>query len=128
MKQMLGSQWDVAYICIEMLKVLTIATVLFATQPVAYSAAPGGNTEATVFVESSRASAFIHILINNHRKIGNVVMEVKDLEGRVLYREEGKAMTGELVRRLDKGVFPKGDHSVTVSSRDFTITQRFTIE
>lgn len=111
-----------------MLKVLAIATALILVHPVASGAAPVSGNEATVFVEATRASAFIHILINNHRKIGNVALEVKDLEGRVLYREEGKAMTGELVRRLDKGVFPKGEHTVTVVSRDFTITQRFTIE
>lgn len=111
-----------------MLKVLTIAALLFAAQPVVYAAPPGGDNEATVFVEASRNSAFIHILVNNHRKIGNVVLEVKDLQGMVLYREEGKAMTGELVRRLDKGVFPKGEHTVTVMSRDFSITQRLTID
>ena len=49
-------------------------------------------------------------------------------DGRVLYREEGKAMTGELVRRLDKGVFPRGTHTLTVVAKDFAITQRFTIE
>lgn len=111
-----------------MLKVLALAIVLLTTGSVALAAAPGGEKEATVFVEANRTSAFIHILVNNHRKIGGVVLEVKDLEGRVLYREEGKAMTGELVRRLDKGVFPKGEHTVTVVSRDFAITQRFTIE
>lgn len=111
-----------------MLKAFAIVAVLFSAHPVAVGAAPGGENEATVFVEANRTSAFIHILINNHRKIGGVTLEVKDLEGRVLYREEGKAMTGELVRRLDKGVFPKGEHTVTVVSRDFSITQRFTIE
>lgn len=111
-----------------MFKVLAIAAALFLVHPMANGAAPGGGNEATVFVEATRSSAFIHILINNHRKIGNVALEVKDMEGRVLYREEGKAMTGELVRRLDKGVFPKGEHTVTVVSRDFSITQRFTIE
>jgi hypothetical protein len=111
-----------------MLKVLALATALSTTGPLALAIVPGGEKEATVFVEANRTSAFIHILVNNHRKIGGVVLEVKDLEGRVLYREEGKAMTGELVRRLDKGVFPKGEHTVTVVSRDFAITQRFTIE
>jgi hypothetical protein len=111
-----------------MLKVLTIAAALFLVHSTAIGAVPDGGNEATVFVEATRSSAFIHILINNHRKIGNIALEVKDLGGRVLYREEGKAMTGELVRRLDKGVFPKGEHTVTVVSRDFTITQRFTIE
>lgn len=83
---------------------------------------------STVFVDASRGSAFIHILVNNHRKIGNVAIEVKDISGRTLYREEGKAMTGELVRRLDKGLFPRGEHVITVTARDLAITQRFTIE
>jgi len=128
MDRKLGSQKNTTYLRSSMLKVLSIAAALFLVHPMANGAVPGGDNEATVFVEATRTSAFIHILINNHRKIGNVALEVKDLGGRVLYREEGKAMTGELVRRLDKGVFPKGEHTVTVVSRDFSITQRFTIE
>lgn len=93
-----------------------------------FGAVPGSDNESTVFVETQRNSAFIHILVNNHRRIGNVVIEVKDLDGRVLYREEGKALTGELVRRLDKGVFPKGEHALTVQAKDFSITQRFSID
>ena len=104
-----------------------LLSVLLNAAPVYAHASDGGN-EATVFVEANRGSAFIHILVNNHRKIGNVAIEVKDPQGRTLYREEGKAMTGELVRRLDKGLFPRGEHVVTVSARDFTITQRFVIE
>ncbi len=111
-----------------MMRTLALATVILFACPMAFAAMPGGENEATVFVEADRSSAFVHILINNHRRIGNVVLELKDLDGRVLYREEGKAMTGELVRRLDKGVLPKGEHTVTVVSRDFAITQRFIIE
>lgn len=109
-----------------MWKILCIASLL-SSAPV-HAAMPGGDDEATVFVETSRASAFIHLLVNNHRRIGNVAIEVKDPDGRTLYKEEGKAMTGELVRRLDKGMFPRGEHVVTVTARDFAITQRFTIE
>lgn len=111
-----------------MWKALILSAVLMVSSVGAVSAMPCGGSDATVFVEASRGSAFINILVNNHRRIGAVVLEVKDLEGRTLYREEGKAMTDELVRRLDKGLFPKGEHMVTVVSRDFTITQRFTID
>ncbi len=86
------------------------------------------HSASTVKVECSRSSAFIQIEVLNHRRIGNVVLEVRDKDGRTLYREEGKALTEELVRRLDKGVFPRGQHTVTVTARDLSITQVFTIE
>lgn len=66
--------------------------------------------------------------ISNHRKIGKVLLEVKDAKGHVLYSEEGKAMTGELVRRLDKGLFPKGETTLEVTAKDFAIVHRFVIE
>lgn len=86
------------------------------------------HSASTVKVECSRSSAFIQIQVLNHRRIGNVVLEVRDAQGRTLYREEGKALTEELVRRLDKGVFPRGQHTLTVTARDLVITQPFTIE
>jgi predicted polyphosphate/ATP-dependent NAD kinase len=86
------------------------------------------HSASTVKVECSRSSAFIQIQVLNHRRIGNVVLEVRDKDGRTLYREEGKAMTEELVRRLDKGVFPRGQHTLTVTARDLSITQVFIIE
>lgn len=92
------------------------------------NAAGGGGEEARVSVECSRGSGLILIQISNHRRIGNVKLEVKDSQGRSLYYEEGKAMTEELVRRLDKGVFPKGEAVLTVAARDLSITQRFIIQ
>ncbi len=86
------------------------------------------NSGSSLKVECSRSSAFIQIQVLNHRRIGNVVLEVRDAQGRTLYREEGKALTEELVRRLDKGVFPRGQHTLTVTARDLVITQPFTIE
>ena len=86
------------------------------------------DTKANLSVSCSRSSGMIQIQIGNCRRIGNVVLEIKDQNGRVLYREEGKARTGELVRRLDKGVFPKGTHTLSVVARDFAITQVFAIE
>lgn len=57
-----------------------------------------------------------------------VVMEVKDAQGRTLYREEGKAMQDELVRRLDKGILPRGEHNLVITTKDFTLSERFTVE
>jgi hypothetical protein len=111
-----------------MWKVIAIALLFSAIPASTQAALPGGDDKSTVFVECSRSSAFVHILVKNHRRIGNVVLEVKDLNGRTLYREEGKALSDELVRRLDKGVFPRGEHTLTVSARDLNITQRFSIE
>ncbi|MBK9415784.1 MAG: hypothetical protein IPO05_06645 [Flavobacteriales bacterium] len=79
-------------------------------------------------VSASRSSAFVTIQLHHHRKIGVVTMEVKDGQGRTLYREEGKAMQDELVRRLDKGILPRGEHTLVVTSKDLTLTERFTVE
>ena len=91
-------------------------------------ALPGGNDEASVSVQCSRSSGLIQVNISNHRKIGRVLLEVKDAKGHVLYSEEGKAMTEELVRRLDKGLFPKGETTLEVTAKDFAIVHRFVIE
>ncbi len=83
--------------------------------------------KAAVRVECATTSAFLNIDIAHCRKIGHVVIEVKNKEGLVLYKEEGKALAEQLVRRLDKGVFPKGELSLSVTTRDFAITQPFSI-
>lgn len=85
--------------------------------------APKGDVK----VECSPASAFITLDIQHCRRLGRVVIEVKDTTGRTLYREEGKALTGSLVRRLDKGAFPSGDLSLSVTTRDLSITQTFSV-
>jgi len=102
-----------------------LAVGLLLSAPVQANAPGEGSS---VRVECTRSSAFIQIEVNSDRKIGNVVLEVRDAEGRTLYREEGKALTAELVRRLDKGAFPRGTHTITVRSRDLDITQQFSIE
>jgi hypothetical protein len=79
-------------------------------------------------VSASGSSAFVTIQLQHHRKIGMVVMEVKDGQGRTLYREEGKAMQDELVRRLDKGILPRGEHDLVITTKDFTLSERFTVE
>jgi hypothetical protein len=79
-------------------------------------------------VDCSRGSGMIQVNILNHRKIGNVHLVVKDALGKTVYIEDGKAMTEELVRNFDKGMFPKGEATLTVEARDFTITQAFTIQ
>lgn len=91
-------------------------------------AAVGGKDDPRVTVQCARGSGLIQVSVSNHRKIGNVLLEVKDASGRVLYSEEGKAMTDELVRRLDKGLFPLGEKTLEVTARDFAISQRFVIE
>jgi hypothetical protein len=108
------------------IRVLSLGVLLLSAPAV--HASPGGGDEATVSVECSRGSGLILISIANHRRIGNVKLEVRDAQGRSLYYEEGKAMTEELVRRLDKGVFPKGEAVLTVTARDFAITQHFNIQ
>jgi hypothetical protein len=103
--------------------------VLFGLLFASFSA-PGapGEEKARVSVECTQASGLIAINIENHRKIGSVHMEVKDSGGRTVYVEEGKAYGDELVRRLDKGMFPKGEATITVVARDFSITEVFIIQ
>ncbi|HMC96620.1 MAG TPA: hypothetical protein VKG92_03145 [Flavobacteriales bacterium] len=105
---------------------LAIVLTLFSAGPVV--AASGGKEEPKVTVQCSRGSGLIQVSVSNTRKIGKVLLEVKDASGRVLYSEEGKAMTGELVRRLDKGLFPLGATTVEVTARDFAVSQHFVIE
>lgn len=104
--------------------------LLVLTVPVLASASITGNdgNEAKVAVMSSRSSALVNVSITSFRKIGKVLIEVKDKDGRTLYQERGKALTEELVRRLDKNVFPKGELTLSVTARDFAITQVFTVE
>lgn len=75
-----------------------------------------------------KSSALLQVQVDNCKKIGKMVLEIADANGRVLYREEGKAMTGELVRRLDKGILPRGTHTLTISTKDFVLSKPFTIE
>ncbi len=92
------------------------------------SAGKAGEEEARVVVQCSRSSAFVNVNINSCRRIGKVVIEVLDTTGTVLYREEGKAMTPELIRRLDKGGFPRGPLTIHVTTKDFRLSQDFTVE
>ncbi len=94
----------------------------------AFSGPGDCKTTANLNVQCSLSSALVQIQVANCRKIGKVVLEIKDVNGRVLYREEGKALTGELVRRLDKKTLPRGTHTLTVVAKDFAITRPFTIE
>ncbi|MBL7962407.1 MAG: hypothetical protein JNM31_01060 [Flavobacteriales bacterium] len=87
--------------------------------------AGGGDDQLRMQVECTRTSAFVNLTIENERRIGKVVIEVRDKEGRLWYREAGKAYTGTLVRRLDKGTMPKGELTLTVHARHLAITQTF---
>lgn len=111
----------------HLLRSVSFLSLLAISAP-AFSGSGECKTTANMNVQCSRASALLQIHVGNCKKIGKVVMQITDTQGRVLYREEGKAMTGELVRRLDKAVFPRGTHTLTVVAKDFAITQLFTIE
>lgn len=108
-------------------KAITTAIAMLLLGSVAFAGEPG-EKEGSVKVCTTPTSGLIEVSIENHRKIGNVRMEVKDASGRTVYLEEGKAMSDELVRRLDKGMFAKGAATLTVETRDFVITQGFTVQ
>lgn len=108
-----------------------IGSLLFATAMSAAAPIGGhgdGNGPANLSVQCSRSSSLVRINLIAEKRIGKVVLEVRDQQGRTLYREEGKAMTSELVRNLDKGVFPRGTHQLTVVGNDLSVSQQFTIE
>lgn len=90
--------------------------------------ADGGAGSGRLQVHCTKGSAFVSILLEHHHRIGKVVLQIRDQQGRVIYREEGKALTGELVRRLDKGQLPRGKHTLSVEAKDLLLSQEFTIE
>jgi hypothetical protein len=87
-----------------------------------------GDGPGKLNVAASRQSAFVTIAVQHDRRIGPITLEVKDDQGRTLYREEGKAMQEELVRRLDKGILPKGEHTLHITTRDLQLSERFVVE
>jgi hypothetical protein len=109
------------------LRVLLVC-LLFASVGAVRAGGPPVEGQATVNVQCSRSSAFVSVGIASFRKIGVVTIEVQDAQGRTLYKEEGKALTAELVRRLDKGGFPRGSHTIHVTAKDFSLSQVFTVE
>ncbi|MFZ1688124.1 MAG: hypothetical protein WAU70_11915 [Flavobacteriales bacterium] len=109
-----------------LLPTILLAASLLASAPL--QAKDSGKENATVRVECTRSSSLINISILNERRIGKVKIMVCDAAGKIFYIEEGKAMKGELVRRIDKQGFAKGEMFLTVEARDFHITQRFVVE
>jgi len=110
----------------ELLRSVFFASLFFAIPSAhAVSAPPEG---ARVEVTCSRSSAFVSVSINSDRPIGKVVIEVVDEKGRTWYKEEGKALTPELIRRLDKGGFPKAAMTLKVTAKDFEVSRAFKVE
>lgn len=111
----------------QTLRVFLLA-LLLSSVPSLHAASFVPEGSARVDVACSRASAFVSVSINSYRPIGKVVIEVVDAQGRTWYKEEGKALTPELVRRLDKGGFPKAALTLKVRAKDFEVSKPFTIE
>jgi len=109
-----------------------LRAVLFASLltslPVVHGSPGRPDSKARVEVTCSRNSAFVNVSINSDRPIGKVVIEVVDEMGLTWYKEEGKALTPELIRRLDKGAFPKKAMTLKVSAKDFTVSRPFQVE
>lgn len=109
------------------LRFAAVSALLFTT--LATSAGKGRECapNGALKVECSAASAFITLDIQHCRRIGNITIELLDASGRVVYQEEGKALSNVLVRRLDKGAFPQGELTLRITSRDLRITQLVTV-
>lgn len=108
-----------------MIRTICLSIGLLTVAPV-FAEGKGG--EATVRVECARNSSLINISILHERRIGKVKITVTDANGKVFYIEEGKAMKNELVRRIDKQGFAKGEMTLRVEARDFSITQHFVVQ
>lgn len=108
-----------------MFRTICLSIGLLAMAPV-FAEGKGG--EATVRVECTRNSSLINISILHERRIGKVKITVTDATGKVFYIEEGKALKNELVRRIDKQGFAKGEMTLRVDARDFSITQHFVVQ
>lgn len=108
-------------------RILLLAAA-FAGSLSAFSIDGGGSSEARLRVECTRSSAFVQVRLDHDRRIGKLVLEIRDRNGRVLYHEEGKALTEELVRRVDKGMLPRGTHTLTIVGKDLSLSQDFTVE
>jgi hypothetical protein len=110
----------------------SLRTVLFAsllsTFPIAQAISGVPDGTARVEVTCTRSSAFVNVSINSDRPIGKVVIEVVDEKGCTWYKEEGKALTPELIRRLDKGGFPKAAMTLKVTAKDFEVSRSFKVE
>ncbi len=120
--------WSRDYICMMRTAQLALALVFsigVGIVPLAATMPAEVHDGATVSVECSIASGLIQLQVLHHRRIGKVEIEVRDSEGDLVYLEVGKAMGDELVRRLDKGMFPKGEATLRVKTRDFDITRPF---
>ncbi|HPF90423.1 MAG TPA: hypothetical protein PLL57_07185 [Flavobacteriales bacterium] len=102
--------------------------MLLSAAPLMASNGPEVDGGTSVKVECQRGSGMINVSIKHHRRIGKVHLVFRDAKGKTLYVEEGKAMTEELVRRFDKGMFPKGAATLSVQARDLDITETFTVQ
>lgn len=102
--------------------------VILSAAPLMAANGPDVDGASSVNVECERGSGMVNVSIKHHRRIGKVHLVFRDSKGKTLYVEEGKAMTEELVRRFDKGMFPKGTASLSVQARDLNVTQTFTVQ
>lgn len=106
----------------------TVVLMCLLSAPSQTSASPEEKAKASVSVDCKHGSGLVQVNILSTRKIGKIHLVVKDAKGKAVYIEEGKAMSEELVRRFDKGMFPKGAVTLTVEARDFNITQEFVVQ
>ncbi|MCB0767369.1 MAG: hypothetical protein KDB95_09215 [Flavobacteriales bacterium] len=105
-----------------------ILGALLSAAPLLAANGPDVDGASSVKVECQRGSGMINVSIKHHRRIGKVHLVFRDAKGKTVYVEEGKAMTEELVRRFDKGMFPKGAATLSVQARDLDITETFTVQ
>ena len=109
----------------RMIRSLLSVTVIFCLH---LTVIGGGKDEKASVKVGSLSAGSIQVCIINYRKIGNVHIEIRSAAGESLYIEEGKTNTTELIRQIDRTRLPRGDHQLTVTTRDFSITRQLVIE
>lgn len=92
------------------------------------SAHDGGKKEHSLSVCAEPSSSLFTIKVNSTKKLGEIRIQVRNNAGQVVYSEAGKAKTDELVRYIDKNVFRKGTYQVEIFTKEFSITQQYTVK
>lgn len=107
---------------------LPVALLALLLSAAAHAAMAKGDRPHGLRVVCTSESAFVRIELQHNKRIGKLVIEIRDEAGRLLYIEEGKASATDLVRQLHKGRLPQGRHRVTVRAKDLALSQEITVD
>ena len=87
----------------------------------------GGVEEHSLTVCAEPSSGLFTVKVASDKKIGNIRIQVRNSNGKVIYSEVGKAKTNEMVRYIDKSIFKKGEYKVEVFTKQFNMSQAYNV-